>query len=372
MLKLVGENIAQLKPYEPGKPIDELERELGITNSIKLASNENPLGPSPKAVEAMRNALGQAHMYPDGAAFRLREAISKKFDIPMNQIITGNGSNELLTLAARTFCGAGETGVISDYSFVAYRIVLTAANIPFKSVPVQDGFVQDLEALAAACDENTKILFLANPNNPTGTYATKDALRSFLKSVPEHVVVVLDEAYVEYASAPDYGSAMAMRDTRERLLICRTFSKCYGLGGIRIGFGIGTPEIIDFMNRIREPFNVSILGQIAGAAALDDDDFVEATVSMNEAARVLLEAALTKLELPYVPSETNFLLVEFPKHNGRSIAVDVYNAMLRQGVIVRPTAGYGLPDHLRITIGTPQEVARCAEALAQALREVRE
>lgn len=371
MSKLVGDNIAQLKPYEPGKPIDELERELGITNSIKLASNENPLGPSPKAVEAMQNAVGQAHMYPDGAAFKLRETISKKFDVPMNQIITGNGSNELLTLAARTFCAAGETGVISDYGFVAYRIVLTAANIPFKSVPVQAGFAQDLEALAAACDASTKILFLANPNNPTGTYVGKEALRSFLKDVPEHVVVVLDEAYVEYASAPDYASAMEMRDVRDRLLICRTLSKCYGLGGMRIGFGVGTPEIIDFMNRIREPFNVSILGQIAGAAALGDDEFVERSVRSNQEARVLLERALNELQLPFVPSQTNFLLVEFPKHEGRTIAMDVYNAMLRQGVIVRPTAGYGLPDHLRITIGTPEEISRCVKALAQALREVR-
>jgi histidinol-phosphate aminotransferase len=371
MKNLVANNIATLKPYEPGKPIDELERELGISNSIKLASNENPLGPSPKAVEAMQKAMTEAHMYPDGAAFRLREAVSKKFNVPMDQVITGNGSNELLTLAARTFCGPGENAVISDYGFVAYRIVLTAANVPFTSVAVQPNFAQDLDALAAACDANTKILFLANPNNPTGTYVGQKALQNFLKTVPEHVVVVMDEAYVEYADAPDYASALDMRDTRERLLICRTFSKCYGLGGMRIGFGVGTPEMIDFMNRIREPFNVSILGQAAGIAALEDDAFVERTVKCNAEAKLLLEKGLTELGLPFVPSQTNFLLVEFPRHNGRAIAMDVYNAMLRHGVIVRPTAGYGLPDYLRITVGTPEQITRCINALSAVLKEVR-
>lgn len=369
MSKLVSENISTLRPYEPGKPIDELERELGISNSIKLASNENPLGPSPKAVEAMQSLLGEAHMYPDGAAFRLREAVSKKFDIPMNEIITGNGSNELLTLAARTFACPGENAVISDYGFVAYKIVLTAANVPFTSVPVQPGFEQDLSALAAACDQNTKLLFLANPNNPTGTYVGRKALENFLKEVPPHVIVVLDEAYVEYADADDYTSGLELRGLRERLLVFRTFSKCYGLGGMRVGFGVGPAELIDYMNRIREPFNVNILAQAAGAAALFDQDFVERTVKANAESMVLFKRALEDMGLKYTPSQTNFLLVEMPEAD-KPLGGAVYQAMLRHGVITRPMAGYGLPNHLRITLGTPAQMERCVSALKAALEEV--
>lgn len=369
MSKLVSENISTLRPYEPGKPIDELERELGITNSIKLASNENPLGPSPKAVDAMRSLLSEAHMYPDGAAFRLREAVSKKFDIPMNEIITGNGSNELLTLAARTFACPGENAVISDYGFVAYKIVLTAANVPFTSVPVQPGFEQDLNALAAACDQNTKLLFLANPNNPTGTYVGRKALENFLKEVPPHVIVVLDEAYVEYADADDYTSGLELRGLRERLLVFRTFSKCYGLGGMRVGFGVGPAELIDFMNRIREPFNVNILAQAAGAAALFDQDFVDRTVKANAESMVLFKRALEEIGLKYTPSQTNFLLVEMPEA-GKPLGGAVYQAMLRHGVITRPMAGYGLPNHLRITLGTPAQMERCITALKASLEEV--
>lgn len=368
MTDLVAKHIQTLKPYEPGKPIEELERELGITNSIKLASNENPLGPSPKAVEAMSALLSQTHIYPDGAAFRLRERISQKFGVAMPEVVIGNGSNELLTLLVRAFLLPEHNAVVSEYAFVAYRVVLTAAGIPIKTVPVKPGFVQDLEAMAAACDENTRMVFLANPNNPTGTYANREELTAFLKAVPEHVIVVLDEAYVEYAQAPDYAQGLEFRGLRERLVICRTFSKCYGLAGVRVGFAVGPAEMMDFVNRIREPFNCSLLGQAAALAALDDEEFVRRSVECNETGRATLEAglaAMADLGVSWVPSQCNFLMVKMPV-SGKA----VYEAMLRRGVIVRPMAPYGLPDYLRITIGTPSEVARCVEALKGAIVEV--
>lgn len=368
MTDLVAQHIQTLKPYEPGKPIEELERELGITHSIKLASNENPLGPSPKAVEAMAQVLGGVHIYPDGAAYRLRERIAQKFGVAMPEVVIGNGSNELLTLLVRAFLLPEHNAVISDYGFVAYRVVLTAAGIPIKSVPVKPGFVQDLAAMADACDEHTRMVFLANPNNPTGTYANREELAAFIQAVPEHVIVVLDEAYVEYAQAPDYAQGLEFRSLRDRLVICRTFSKCYGLAGVRVGFAVGPAELMDFVNRIREPFNCSLLGQAAALAALDDTEFVRRSVECNESGRKLLVdglLALAPLGVTWVPSQTNFLLIETPT-SGKA----VYDAMLRRGVIVRPMAPYGLPNHLRITIGTPSEVERCVRALKEALEEV--
>ncbi|MEZ4462724.1 MAG: histidinol-phosphate transaminase [bacterium] len=369
MNDLVAKHIQTLKPYQPGKPIEELERELGITNSIKLASNENPLGPSPKAVEAMTALVGQSHIYPDGAAYKLRARIAEKFGAQMNEVVIGNGSNELLTLLVRAFCLPEHNAVISDYSFVAYRVVLTAAGIPIKSVPVQEGFEQDLPAMAAACDANTRIVFLANPNNPTGTYANREQLAAFIRNVPAHVIVVIDEAYIEYAQAGDYAQALEFRDLRERLVVCRTFSKCYGLAGVRVGYAIGPAEMMDFVNRIREPFNCSLLGQAGALASLDDLEFVRRSVECNETGRRLLEAGLASmadLGVSWVPSQTNFLLVKFPEN-----AMPIYDAMLRRGVIVRPMAPYGLSEYLRITIGTPSEVERCVAALRESITEVR-
>lgn len=362
-MKVVGENIANLKPYQPGKPIEELERELGISGSIKLASNENPLGPSPRAIEAIRAAAPRTHYYPDAGTYRLREALAQKHDVEMNEIVVGNGSNEVLTLLARTFCGPGETAVISDYSFIAYRLILTAANIGFTSVPTGARLMQDLPALADACDEKTKLLFLANPNNPTGVHAGRDQLRDFLRDVPEHVVVAIDEAYVEYALADDYASALELRDVRERLVVCRTFSKCYGLAGLRVGYGIAPPELIDYMNRVREPFNSNLVGQAAALAALDDPEHLRRSVESNEESRGLMESGLREIGLDWIPSQTNFLLVGTPGPGS-----DVYESMLRDGVIVRPVAGYGLTDWVRITLGTPDETRRCLESLERAVR----
>lgn len=365
MKALVGEHIETLKPYVPGKPIEELERELGIEGSIKLASNENPLGPSPKATEAARALLSKGHIYPDGAAHRLRAAVAEFHGVDADEVITGNGSNEVLTIAVRTFCTSDDEAVVSEYSFAAYPIICQAQGLTIRRAPMKEPLTFDLEAMAAAITPKTKIVFVANPNNPTGTYVPADELRTFLKVVPEDVIVVVDEAYHEYVQADDYASAETMRDLRERLIICRTFSKCYGLAGIRAGYGIAPANLIDRMNRVREPFNVNILAQDAAAAALKDVEFVERSVRINEEGRAILEeglATMSELGVSWIPSQTNFLLVKTPVEG-----VKVYDALLRKGVIVRPMAGYGLGDYVRISIGTPDEVRRCLSSLGEVL-----
>ncbi len=357
-MEIVGEHVETLKPYQPGKPIEELERELGISGSIKLASNENPLGPSPAAI---REAAGRVHFYPDGGTYALREGLAAKHGVEMDEILVGNGSNEVLTLLARTF-GTGGNAVISAYSFIAYRLVLQAANVPVKEIPTTDEFIQDLALMAKACNAETKLVFLANPNNPTGVYSSGEAMRDFLQRVPEHVIVVVDEAYFEYALADDYESALEMRDVRDRLVVTRTFSKCYGLAGLRVGYGIAPPPLVNYLNRVREPFNSNLVGQAAALAALDDTEHLGRSVQANEEGRALLEAGLQTLGLRWIPSQTNFLLVRMPK-SGQA----VYDAMLREGVIVRPVGGYGLPEWIRITIGTPEQTQRCVDALSTVL-----
>lgn len=369
--RLVGSHIENLKPYVPGKPIEELERELGIKNPIKLASNENPLGPSPRAAEAMRAAIGQNHLYPDGAAHKMREAIADFHGVPMEEVICGNGSNELLTLAVRTFCNYGtDQAAIARFSFAAYGIVSQAHNVGIQWAPMDEGFCYDLDALLDVMDETTKIVFVANPNNPTGTYIPAEKLRAFLKAVPEEVVVVVDEAYHEYVQAEDYESAETMRDLRERLMITRTMSKCYGLAGVRAGYGIAPREMIGLINRIREPFNANLLAQVAVPAALEDQDFVAHAVALNEEGRRVLEAGLKKLEtqgVSWIPSQTNFLLVETP-FDARAL----YEALLMEGVILRPMAGYGLPRHLRISLSGEADMNRCLESLEKVLTRFEE
>jgi histidinol-phosphate aminotransferase len=308
------------------------------------------------------------HIYPDGAIYKLRNRLAQKHRCEMDEVLVGNGSNEVINMLIRTFCQKGDNVVVSDYAFVAYRICATAFGIDVNSVPMHDGYVHDLAAMAAACDANTKMVFVANPNNPTGTYVGDKALRAFLKSVPEHVIVVLDEAYVEYALANDYATGMDLRDVRDRLVISRTFSKCYGLAGLRCGYAVGPAELFDYVNRIREPFNANSLAQVGAIAALDDQKFVLRSVSSNEEGRKRMREGLEALAprgVTWIPSQTNFLLVGTPVEGQR-----VYDAMLRHGVIVRPMAGYGLTRHVRITIGNNQEVERCMDAFVKALDEV--
>ncbi len=359
MSRLVSPSIESLLPYEGGKPVEELARELGISDAIKLASNENPLGPSPKALAAARAVLNDVHRYPDAAAFKLRERIAAEHGIAMEDIIQGNGSNEMLDLAVRTFCTSEHHLVFAEPAFVVYRIAALAHGVPFTAVPTRD-LTHDLEAMAAAITPRTRLVFVGNPNNPTGTYVGIDAMRRFLRAVPPEVIVLIDEAYFEYATAPDFPNCMKLRAEHERLIVCRTFSKIYGLAGLRVGYGVSTPELVGYMNRVRAPFNVGNLGQAAAIAALDDVEHVRASRELNEKERERLTSTLTSMGLSVTPSQTNFILIDVKK-SGRA----VYDALLRKGVIVRPFGN--LPNSIRVTVGKPHENDRFLTALGEVL-----
>jgi len=357
MSPLVSPTIESLLPYEGGKPIEELARELGITDAVKLASNENPLGPSPKALAAARAVIGDVHRYPDASAFRLRERIAAEHRVPLEDIIQGNGSNELLDLAVRTFCGAEHHIVFAEPAFVVYRIAALAHGVPFTAVPVRD-LTHDLEAMAAAVTPRTRLIFVGNPNNPTGTHVGLDALRRFLRVVPPEVIVLLDEAYIEYATVSDFPDGLTLRGERERLIVCRTFSKIYGLAGLRVGYGIASPTLISYMNRVRAPFNVGSLAQAAAIAALDDVEHVRHSRELNRTERERVSSRLAQMGFSVAPSQGNFLLVDV-KRNGRAS----YDALLKKGVIVRPFAS--LPTSLRVTVGKPNENDRFLNALSE-------
>ncbi len=356
---LVPPWIQSLEPYPPGKPIEELEREYGVLGAIKLASNENPLGPSPKALAAVRDALAQLHLYPDGSSFYLRRALAKKHGLSPDAILIGNGSNEIIELAVRTFLRAGEEAVMADQAFVIYRMVVQAHGGKSTCVPLRQ-FTHDLEAIAEAITPATRLVFLANPNNPTGTIFFQESWEEFLAAVRRDVVIVMDEAYAEFVEDPRYPDSLAALRQERPILILRTFSKIYGLAGLRIGYGMAQPELVDMMNRVRAPFNVSSLAQAGALAALDDQEHVERTRAVNREGMAFLRAALDEMGLESVPSWANFILVRVGKANR------VYEAMLRRGVIVRPVGVYGYPEHVRVTIGTPAE----NERLVRALREV--
>ncbi len=357
-MSLVIPTIEQLAPYEAGKPLETLERELGVKNAIKLASNENPLGPSPRALQAITNAMQGIHRYPDSAAWALRERLAAHLNVPMNEIIHGNGSSEVLELSLRTFVGPGHHVVFADPSFVMYRAMCLAAGVAFTAVPLRD-LTHDLGAMTAAVTEKTRLIFIANPNNPTGTHVARDAMDQLLRRVPEQVIIVVDEAYFEYADAPDFPDTLTMRRLRERLIVARTFSKIYGLAAQRIGYGCGPAHLIDYMNRVRPPFNVATLGQVAALAALDDDEHVRTSQDLNRNERHRLSQALPELGLKVAPSQANFVYVECPWP-----ARPIYEALLRRGVIVRPVSS---PNALRITVGLPTENDRLLGALQEVL-----
>lgn len=359
MRDLVTPTIASLRPYESGKPVEELARELGISDAIKLASNENPLGPSPKAAAAARSALGELHRYPDAAAYRLREALAARHGTSMAEVILGNGSNELLDLIVRTFATPEDHIVFADPAFVVYRMAALAHGVPFTAVPLSNQ-THDLEAMARAVKPNTRVMFVGNPNNPTGTYVGRAAVEELFRKVPPEVIVVIDEAYFEYADAPDYPDSLKLRDLRERLIVLRTFSKIHALAALRVGYGIGPAILVDYMNRVRAPFNVSTVGQAAALAALDDQEHVEESRKMNREQRSRLSSELERLGVRVTPSQANFVLVDV----GRP-AQPVYDALLRRGVIVRPLPN--LPTSLRVTVGKPGENDRFLTALAEVL-----
>ena len=359
-MALVIPTIEALAPYEGGKPIEELARELGITDAVKLASNENPIGPSPRALEAATRVLTDANRYPDGAAYTLRAKLAKKHAVAMNEILLGCGSNELLDLVVRTFCTSEHHIVFGEPAFVVYRIAALASGVPFSAVPLTAGLVHDLPAMAAAVTPQTRVMFVANPNNPTGTHVGRAAVEKLLREVPPEVIIVMDEAYLEYADAPDYPDSLELRGLRERLVVCRTFSKIYGLASLRVGYAVASPTIIDYMNRVRAPFNVSAVAQAAATAALDDSDHVQTARALNIKERTRLTETLTARGLTVAPSQANFVLVDF-KRPARAI----YDALLQKGVIVRPFGS--LPTSLRVTIGTERENERFLNALSEVL-----
>lgn len=352
--------IRAIAPYQPGKPISELTRELGISDVVKLASNENPLGPSPRALEAIDAALPELARYPDGNGFELKAAIARRFGVAASQIVLGNGSNDVLEMVARAFLSPGLGGVYAQHAFAVYPLAVQAVGARGIEVPARE-FGHDLEAMAEAVDEDTRVVFVANPNNPTGTVVPPAQVRDFLRRLPRSVVAVLDEAYYEYLPDNLRANTPAWLGEFPNLVITRTFSKAYGLAALRVGYALASPAVADLLNRVRQPFNVNALGQVAAAAALEDHDYVARSVALNRAGMVQLTAGLIEAGLGFIPSYGNFVCVRVPE------AQATFRRLLERGVIVRPVGGYGLPDYLRVSVGLERENARFLAALREVL-----
>jgi histidinol-phosphate aminotransferase len=361
---LAVNGVRQLVPYVAGKPIEELERELGLSGIIKLASNENPLGPGKKALAAIQAALPQLTLYPDGNGFNLKQALAKKQGLNSNQITLGNGSNELLELVARAFLAPGLEAMFSEHAFAVYPIVTQAVGATAVVVPALN-YGNDLEEMAARISDLTRVIFIANPNNPTGTLLSQVALERFISALPKHCLCVLDEAYFEFVADMEGINSIDWLQQNPNLIITRTFSKAYGLAGLRIGYSLSSPEIADILNRVRQPFNNNMLALVAAEAALSDEDYLQQTIAVNAQGMLDLTEGFKALGLEWIPSAGNFVSVAL-KQPGQPI----YEALLRKGVIVRPIANYGLPNHLRISIGTQAENKFFLKALAETLANV--
>jgi histidinol-phosphate aminotransferase len=355
LVDLVNPHILGLEPYQPGKPIEELERELGIQGAIKLASNENPLGPSPKAVAAVRAACSGIHRYPDGASFSLRSRLAPRLGVAEDQLVFGSGADEILELLAKTLLGRGDEVVYAWPSFAMYPIVVKGMGATPVPVPLDSQLVHDLPAMARAVTKRTKLVFVCNPNNPTGTSVGARDFAAFVEALPRDLVLAIDEAYFEFVRREDFPDAIALVARRPGTIVLRTFSKIYGLAGLRIGYGVADRELAGYLQRARHPFNVNRLAEVAGLAALDDDEHVRRTREGNAAGIAFLTRELTSLGFEVWPSDANFVLVR----TGSA----VHTRLLREGVIVRPMAGFGLPDHIRISIGTAEENERLVKAL---------
>ncbi|HNX69593.1 MAG TPA: histidinol-phosphate transaminase [Candidatus Omnitrophota bacterium] len=351
-------NIQSIRPYEPGKPIKELQREYGIKHVTKLASNENPLGPSGKAVRAMRRAIRDAHLYPDAGCHYLQIRLAKELGIPGEQIIFGNGSDEIIELIARGFLSEGDEVLSSEMTFLIYPILAQVCGASFKAVPMKD-YRYDLDAIAAAITPKTKAIFIINPNNPTGTYVTAAEIEAFLAKVPENVLVCFDEAYFDFVDADDFPQVIEyIKKGRSNIMVLRTFSKAYGLAGLRIGYGLASREIVQYLHKVRQPFNVNSIAQAAATAALDDSFFRWRTKWLVLRGRKYFYRKFKGLGLEYLPSQANFVLVNM-KTNGQ----ELYQALLKQGMIVRPMDAYKLPEWLRITIGRRSQNAQLIKLL---------
>ena len=353
--------LASLRPYVPGKPLSELERELGITESIKLASNENPLGPSPEVRAAIEAELSELTRYPDGGAFELRQALAARHGVEPACVTVGNGSNDVLDMIARVFLWAGRESLFSQYAFAVYPLSSMAVGAELMVAPARD-YGHDLDAMRGMISERTGVVWIANPNNPTGTRLSRDVLRGFIESVPSTVIVVVDEAYFEYVRYADHPDATLWLDDFPNLVVTRTFSKAYGLAALRVGYGLSHPDIADLLNRVRQPFNVDSLAQVGALAALKDQAYLARSVELNDRGMQQLMGGLDKLGLSYIPSAGNFLTVDLGRDAG-----PVDQALLRQGVVTRPVANYGMPNHLRVSVGLEHENTRFLDALEQVL-----
>lgn len=363
MTKLQGPvhpGVAGLTPYRTGKPIEELTRELGITDVIKLASNENPRGPGPLVRERLSAAAEELSRYPDGGGFMLKQALAERLGVSPERITLGNGSNDVLDLAGRISLTPGAEVLITEHAFVVYRLVTASCGATLVEVPALD-YGADLAAMARAVTEKTALIFLANPNNPTGTWVSESALLDFLEAVPERVWVVLDEAYFEYVEEPEYPDGLKLLDRYPNLILTRTFSKIHALAALRIGYAVSSAGVADLMNRARQPFNVNALAMAAAEAALTDREFVSTSRQLNREGRATLAAGFERLDLEYIPSAGNFLTVAVPD------AAAMYQSLLQEGVIVRPIAEYGLPNHLRVSVGLPAENERLLSTLERLL-----
>ena len=361
IVEQLPEYIRTLIPYEPGKPIEEVEREYGIANSTKLASNENPLGPSPKALAAIRAKLDELHLYPDGDCFYLKNRLAKKLGVAPDELIFGNGSNEIIELAVRAFMRPGDQAVMARQAFVVYQLIVQAVGGQSVQVALRD-FTHDLSAIAAAVSAETKIIFLANPNNPTGTIYRRAEWEAFIAELPKDLLLIVDEAYFEYVQDGGYPDSLQYHGADRPMLTLRTFSKLYGLAGLRIGYGVGPREIISMMQRVRQPFNVNAAAQWAALAALDDDEHVQRSLALNREGLDFLAGEFKKLKLDYVPSHGNFVLLRVGKGQ------EVFKRLLSQGVIVRPMGGYQFPEHIRVTVGTMAENRKFIEALQRVVQ----
>ncbi|MBV8358735.1 MAG: histidinol-phosphate transaminase [Deltaproteobacteria bacterium] len=358
---LVLPPVAALHPYEPGKPIEELEREEGAGDVIKLASNENPLGPSSMAIAAVRAALAEVNRYPDGGCWALTRKIAVRHQVGVERIFVASGSVEVLNLLAFLFLRSGLNAVFSEHGFAIYALATAAAGGEGRAIPMKPGYNFDLDAIAAAIDSNTRLVFLDNPNNPTGTIFRKAEWEKFLAKVPEQVVIVADEAYFEFVRDPDYPDSLNYHDPGRMLVTLRTFSKIFGLAGLRVGYAVARPDIVTLLHKVRQPFNITSLAQVAAIGGLDDAAHVRQTLENNTAGLTYLQREFEQLGIDFVPSHANFILAKV----GDSL--EVFNSLLKLGVIVRPMGGYGLPGHVRISVGLDHENRRLISALEQVL-----
>lgn len=363
-LELAVPGVQQLMPYVPGKPAEELQRELGISEVIKLASNENPLGTGRKVAEAIKDTLPELARYPDGSGFALKTALSAKLNVAPEQITLGNGSSEILELVMRTFVTPEHEVVFSQHAFALYPILTQAVGAKARVVPAKN-FGHDLDAMLAAVTGNTRVVFIANPNNPTGTLLAQDAVENFVAALPSDVLCVLDEAYYEFVDPAVRTESLDWPERYPNLVVTRTFSKAYGLAGLRIGYGISSADVADLLNRVRQPFNGNMLALAAAEAALNDADYLAQTIAVNKAGMQQLTDAFKSLGLEWIPSSGNFVSVDVKQE-----ALPIYNALLQKGVIVRPVANYEMPVHLRVSIGTERENRIFINALDEVMRGV--